>query len=369
MPTRLSLGRKDYPMGFEHFNEETISYAKRLIQYKSQQLVGRAGLSESDIDDLKQEMWADLLRRFSWFESDRAKAETFIDRVLSHRVAAILRRQCGASRNYRRNGESLSSETEDADGQIVELAQTLPEDVHDLRTGAVTRPALEQFELASDIQTVLAKMPAPLRELCQLLKTEQISVAASEHLISRFKGEQIAVNLFGDTYPRLKYLVNVNVLTTGFDAPNVDCVVLLRPTASPGLYYQMVGRGFRLHPDKTDALVLDYGGNILRHGPVDAIAIKDRAVGNGGEAPAKECPECRSVIHAAYSICPDCDYKFPPPENDKHDASASAEGILTGEVIDTEYDVEDVCYCVHKKRGAGEDAPQRASGNLRGMHK
>jgi DNA repair protein RadD len=44
----------------------------------------------------------------------------------------------------------------------------------------------------------------------------------------------------------LKYLANVNVLTMGFDAPNIDCVAMLRPTLSPGLYYQMVGRGFRL---------------------------------------------------------------------------------------------------------------------------
>ena len=66
----------------------------------------------------------------------------------------------------------------------------------------------------------------------------------------------------------MKYLVNVNVLTTGFDAPNIDCVALLRPTNSPGLYYQMVGRGFRLCEGKTDCLVLDFGGNVLRHGPV-----------------------------------------------------------------------------------------------------
>ena len=58
----------------------------------------------------------------------------------------------------------------------------------------------------------------------------------------------------------LKYLCNVNVLTTGFDAPHIDCVALVRPTMSPGLYYQMVGRGFRLHPGKTDCLILDYTG-------------------------------------------------------------------------------------------------------------
>ena len=142
------------------------------------------------------------------------------------------------------------------------------------------------------------------------------------------------------------------------DAPNVDCVVLLRPTASPGLYYQCVGRGFRLHPDKTDCLVLDFGGNILRHGPVDAIEVAKREGKTGGEAPAKECPECMAVIHAGYSVCPDCGYEFPPPENGKHDARASDEGILTGEVIDTEYDVQDVFYAVHTKRGADDDAPK-----------
>jgi DNA repair protein RadD len=60
---------------------------------------------------------------------------------------------------------------------------------------------------------------------------------------------------------KLKYLCNVNVLTTGFDAPHIDCVALLRPTLSPGLYYQMVACGFRLHPSKANCLVLDFGGN------------------------------------------------------------------------------------------------------------
>ena len=98
------------------------------------------------------------------------------------------------------------------------------------------------------------------------------------------KHDSTAEAVFGDTLPsfraeilerfkagKIKFLVNVGVLTTGFDAPNIDCVVLLRPTASPGLYYQMVGRGFRLHPDKKDCLILDFGGNIERHGPVDSI--------------------------------------------------------------------------------------------------
>jgi DNA repair protein RadD len=156
---------------------------------------------------------------------------------------------------------------------------------------------------------------------------------------------------------QLKYLCNVNVLTTGFDAPHIDCVALVRPTMSPGLYYQMVGRSFRLHPDKQNSLVLDFGGNVLRHGPVDDLRIKP--VGNGdGNAPAKECPECLAVIAAGYSVCPQCGYEFPPPERSKHDAKASEEGILKGQVTTTQYQVRDVYYSVHTKRGASADAPK-----------
>ncbi|EMH8468802.1 DEAD/DEAH box helicase [Klebsiella pneumoniae] len=58
-----------------------------------------------------------------------------------------------------------------------------------------------------------------------------------------------------------RYLVNVAVLTTGFDAPHVDLIAILRPTESVSLYQQIVGRGLRLAPGKTDCLILDYAGN------------------------------------------------------------------------------------------------------------
>jgi len=158
---------------------------------------------------------------------------------------------------------------------------------------------------------------------------------------------------------KLKYLVNVNVLTTGFDAPNIDCVAMLRPTLSPGLYYQMVGRGFRLCEGKENCLVLDYGGNVLRHGPVDAIQIGDGK--SKAPAPAKECPQCRSLISSGYSVCPDCGHEFFKREDErkaKHAAHASSEGILSGEVTVTTYPVEEVLYAVHYKRGAPPDAPR-----------
>jgi DNA repair protein RadD len=160
-------------------------------------------------------------------------------------------------------------------------------------------------------------------------------------LIARFKS--------GD----LKYLANVNVLTTGFDAPNVDCVAMLRPTMSPGLYYQMVGRGFRLAEGKTECLVLDFGGNVLRHGPVDAIRLADTKDASGAppDAPAKQCPECDALIHAAYAVCPECGHKFPPRQV-KHAAVASDEEVVTGSEGPARRDerVIEVAYYVHHKR-------------------
>ena len=158
---------------------------------------------------------------------------------------------------------------------------------------------------------------------------------------------------------RIKYLVNVNVLTTGFDAPNIDCVAMLRPTMSPGLYYQMVGRGFRLCKGKKDCLVLDFGGNVLRHGPVDAIRIQDGKAFDF--APAKECPQCHTIVAAGYSVCPECGHEFFKRESTRqpnHDKAASSEGILSGEVTDETCPIQEVRYGVHVKRNAPPGAPR-----------
>ena len=185
--------------------------------------------------------------------------------------------------------------------------------------------------------------------------------------------------VFGDSLPnfrdevlsnfkagKVKYLVNVGVLTTGFDAVNVDCVVLLRPTASPGLYYQMVGRGFRIHPEKENCLILDFGGNIVRHGPVDSIQMNPKKRNGRGEALGKTCPCCQEVIPANALLCSCCGYSFIPerkeedPEKRKigHDAEPTKASILSGEITDAEYEVKEVRYHVHRKRNAEPSSPQ-----------
>lgn len=160
----------------------------------------------------------------------------------------------------------------------------------------------------------------------------------------------------------LRFLVNVNVLTEGFDARRVDCVVLLRATLSPGLYYQMVGRGLRLHDDKSDCLVLDFGSNVLRHGCIDAIQVKSPSKGSGkrepGQAPAKECPQCHSVQSVNARECLDCNFVFPIDMTPNHEERASDLPITTDQVKVVEYEVTSVSYLEHTKKGADESAPK-----------
>ena len=130
----------------------------------------------------------------------------------------------------------------------------------------------------------------------------------------------------------LRFLVSQGVLTTGFNAKHVDLVALARPTKSTGLYIQMIGRGTRLSPEtgKTDCLVLDFGGNIARHGPFDDPFIPAAKVKGEGVAPFKECPECELAVGTMTKFCPACGYEFPPPERNREHRRLPAARVPAG---------------------------------------
>lgn len=112
----------------------------------------------------------------------------------------------------------------------------------------------------------------------------------------------------------IRALASMGVLTTGFNAPAVDLIALLRPTKSAGLYVQMVGRGTRLAPGKENCLVLDFAGNVRRHGPIDLVRPRRPGEAGGGEAPTKVCPTCESIFALSATECPDCGHVFPARE-------------------------------------------------------
>ena len=113
----------------------------------------------------------------------------------------------------------------------------------------------------------------------------------------------------------VQVMTSVGVLTEGWDSPAVDCLVLCRPTKSTGLYVQMVGRGLRPHPDKTDVLILDLSNNCLTHGDPAKPTVTIPGAPPADAVPVlKACPKCEELVRTGIMVCPACGYEWPPPE-------------------------------------------------------
>ena len=263
----------------------------------------------------------------------------------------------------------------DTEGLHIRAGEFVAEDVEKLmgEDRLVMSACHEIVELTKDRQACLIfctsvahckKVAAQIAKLsgeeCAIVTGDTPDLERAE-TIRRLRGESVTTDLFGTTAGPLKYCCNVSVLTTGTDIPRLDTIALLRPTNSPGLLVQMVGRGFRLSPEtgKTECLVLDYGRNIERHGPIDMIKVREPGQGGGGPL-AKECPECRTIVNLSVMLCPTCGHQWPrkEPERQAHEASAAKAAILSGEVTVEKFPVMHTDYQVWEKRGAPPGSPR-----------
>ena len=108
-----------------------------------------------------------------------------------------------------------------------------------------------------------------------------------------------------------KAIVNVNVLTTGFNDPEIDLIAMLRPTKSPIIHVQTIGRGLRIADGKDHCLILDFSGNTERLGPINDVHVYKKRKSTGeGEAITKRCPACDCIHHPSVKICDNCGHKF-----------------------------------------------------------
>lgn len=159
---------------------------------------------------------------------------------------------------------------------------------------------------------------ASLNPYHSALVTGKTKAPERKEILAKFKAQ------------KLKYLVSVATLTTGFDAPHVDVVALLRATESVSLLQQIIGRGLRLGENKPDCLILDYAENIERHCPDgDVFSPTIKAGFRSGESVLKEigCPSCGTPNE--FSMRPNDDGYQETPEGYFAD--------LAGNLIQTEY--------------------------------
>src|SRR5690606_32567527 len=149
----------------------------------------------------------------------------------------------------------------------------------------------------------------------------------------------------------VRCLITVLALATGFDVPDVDCIIWLRPTKSPVLYVQGAGRGLRIAEGKTDCLWLDFSDTTSRLGPIDTITGRRKGPVRDAEAPFAVCDNCGAQVRPASAMeCPECGHVMREEEDKDKARSASNAAVLSKQVeqkIST-YQVDRVTYAKHE---------------------
>lgn len=161
---------------------------------------------------------------------------------------------------------------------------------------------------------------------------------------------------------------SVAMLTTGLDVPDVDCIILARPTRSTALFKQIIGRSQRVAPGKTDALVIDLVGSFAEFGfDPDNFKVKVPILSGPGPAVEKICPNdeedvngksgCGRKINASLYFCPHCGFQF--PQKEVMDASmGEMREISVGKEPPPEpmeLEVYGVWYEPHKSKNSGKE--------------
>ena len=134
----------------------------------------------------------------------------------------------------------------------------------------------------------------------------------------------------------IRCISSIGCLTEGFDVPSISFVVLSRATKSRALYVQMSGRGLRTYQNKSDCLILDFGGNVKRLGMLNkkVLITLEPTPKNEDDSMLKECDNCHSMVSIFARICPECGYVF--PSNPKLDDDAILFEQQFGELFDDE---------------------------------
>lgn len=213
--------------------------------------------------------------------------------------------------------------------------------------------------------------------VAKMLDSFGISAAVVHSKLTDSQRDQILRDFSAGKY---RALINTDILTTGFDDPEIDLIVVLRGTNSPGLWVQMLGRGTRpvyetgglaidlevkenrlaaiAASHKQECLVLDFAGNSKRLGPInDPVIPKKRRKGQKSSlsfAPVKVCPKCNAYIAASLRVCSNCGYDIPASVN--FASTASTDELIRRDIPQVEiFKVSKVIYNIHN--GAHKDKP------------
>jgi len=164
---------------------ELTDYALELVHHKAWQLVGKAGYTQDDVDDIKQDLIVDLLERLPQFDPAKATYNTFVARLVERKISNLLRDRQAEMRDHRREVCSLNEEIDTGEDEPVQRLTTISQDDQDIRTGKYARPAEERAHLQLDMDSVLDGLTPELRQVAEMLQTKSVSQVARELGIPR----------------------------------------------------------------------------------------------------------------------------------------------------------------------------------------
>jgi DNA repair protein RadD len=206
----------------------------------------------------------------------------------------------------------------------------------------LSKVATEAIKIASERKKWIAFTPSVKNAESLADRLNYRGIVSAVVLIAQFRDGEIHC------------LVTVLALSVGFDVPDVDCIIWCRPTKSPVLYVQGMGRGTRIADGKTDCLVLDFTDTVERLGPVDTIQGRAKKRSGTQEAPYSICPNCGERNAPAALVCIHCKGQIREEEQKPLDARVSLAALLSNRTSADDFvwhDVTKVGYAVHRKEG------------------
>lgn len=280
---------------------------------------------------------------------NRLISEGFLSTLIPKKTAQLL----DVEGVHMRGGEFIANELQHAVNK------------QDITHGAIK----EAMELASDRHhwLVFASGVEHAIDIANMMNDMGIPTVAIHSKMGDAARDQAILDFKAGKY---RAAVNNNVLTTGFDYPAIDCILVLRPTASTVLWVQMLGRGTRplyaegfdlsttegrlasiAHSPKQNCLVLDFASNTRRLGPInDPVIPRKKGDKGGGDAPVKLCTNCETYNHASARHCEFCGTEF--TFQVKFKATAASDELIKQDIpVVTTFAVDHVTYSRHHKQG------------------
>ncbi len=166
-------------------------YARNLIRYKTRRLIGQAGFTRSDQEDIEQDLSLHLRQQLPKHNPRKGTLKTFINTVLDNKIRTMVSARLTSQFDFRQHECSLDEPVEAETGDMVSRAEAIDAEEYLMATGRLNRKALDIVEMRIDIQCAVSLLPMDLRDLCARLQERTIVDIAREDGVTRQKIDEL----------------------------------------------------------------------------------------------------------------------------------------------------------------------------------